>query len=135
MLDGHHLAAETVALALRAKPGRIALVTDATAATQSTVTGLTLGPGRVSAGVEGVRREDGTLAGGAATMDQAIRSMVGAGAAVADAVAAATSIPARLAGRPELGTIEPGTTADVVTLDDRLEVIRTLVAGRELFAR
>ena len=46
-----------------------------------------------------------------------------------DALAAASSVPARIAGRPDLGRLAPGAPADVVVLDDRLEILRVLVDG------
>jgi len=48
--------------------------------------------------------------------------------------AACSATPARVVG---LGprTLVPGTVADVVVLDDRLEVERTLVAGRQVAGR
>ena len=50
------------------------------------------------------------------------------------AIAAATSAPAALAGRPELGTLAPGTPADLCVVDDSYRVVRTMVAGEETFA-
>jgi N-acetylglucosamine-6-phosphate deacetylase len=41
-------------------------------------------------------------------------------------------VPARIAGKPELGTIEPGSAADLVVLDDSLEIVRVLVAGEDV---
>jgi N-acetylglucosamine-6-phosphate deacetylase len=38
-------------------------------------------------------------------------------------------VPARIAGRPDLGTLEPGSAADVVVLDDGLEIVRVLATG------
>jgi N-acetylglucosamine-6-phosphate deacetylase len=49
-------------------------------------------------------------------------------------VAAATSVPARAARRPELGVLRPGGDADLVVLDDRLELRLVLRAGRERLA-
>jgi N-acetylglucosamine-6-phosphate deacetylase len=63
-------------------------------------------------------------------MDAAVRRLHALGAPLDAALDAASAVPATLAGRPELGTLAPGTPADVVVLDDRLEVVRTLVAGR-----
>ena len=51
------------------------------------------------------------------------------------AIAAATTAPAALVRRnPILGTLAPGTPADVCVLDDCVPVIRTMVAGEETFA-
>ena len=77
------------------------------------------------------RRADQVLAGSTVTMIEAIRNLVALGAPVAAALAAASTVPARIAGRPELGTLEPGSAADVVVLDDRLEIVRVLVDGED----
>jgi len=50
------------------------------------------------------------------------------------ALEAATSVPARVLGDPTLGRLVPGGPADVVVLDDALEVVRTLVGGETLVA-
>jgi N-acetylglucosamine-6-phosphate deacetylase len=67
-------------------------------------------------------------------MDQAFRNIVGLGVPLEQAVAAATSVPARALGSHgvELGRLVPGGRADVTVLDDALEVRQVLVAGREL---
>jgi N-acetylglucosamine-6-phosphate deacetylase len=65
------------------------------------------------------------------TMIQAVRNLHALGAPLVDAVAAATSVPALAARRPELGVLRPGGDADVVVLDDRLEIRMVLRAGLE----
>ena len=65
-------------------------------------------------------------------MIDAVRNLVRLGADVADALAAATSVPARIAGRPDLGTLAPGSAADVIVLDDSLEIQRVLVRGSDV---
>jgi N-acetylglucosamine-6-phosphate deacetylase len=40
-------------------------------------------------------------------------------------------VPARIAGRPELGTLRSGSVADVVVVDDSLEIVRVLVGGAD----
>ena len=52
-----------------------------------------------------------------------------------DALRAAATVPAKVAQRPDLGRLAPGAPADVVVLDDRLEVVRVLVEGRDRVAR
>jgi N-acetylglucosamine-6-phosphate deacetylase len=78
-----------------------------------------------------VRLSDGTLAGSVLTMDQAIRNLVASGADWTCAVHAASTAPARLLGRDDLGRLEPGMPAHITVLDDALRVRRTLVSGRE----
>jgi predicted amidohydrolase YtcJ len=53
---------------------------------------------------------------------------------VGAALAAASEVPARIAGRTELGRLESGSTADIVVLDDRLEIVRVLVRGDDASA-
>jgi N-acetylglucosamine-6-phosphate deacetylase len=112
IVDGVHLAPETVQLVWRAAAGRVALVTDVAAAT-----------------LGGRRPPDGVLAGSRLTMIDAIRNLHALGVPLVDAVGAATAIPARVLGEPWRGRLGIGLPADVVVLDDRLEIRRVLVAG------
>jgi N-acetylglucosamine-6-phosphate deacetylase len=129
IVDGHHLADETVLLVWAAAAGRLALVSDATAG--AGVGGGSYQLGDVSIEVEnGVpTREDGVLAGTVLTMIEAVRNLHALGISFEDAVGAATEVPARIVGRSDLGTLEPGGAADVVVLDDRLEIVNVLCAG------
>jgi N-acetylglucosamine-6-phosphate deacetylase len=129
IVDGHHLAADTVRVAWRAAAGRFALVTDAVAA-GGAGDGEHRFAGRVVYARCGeVRDAEGRLAGSALTMIQAVRNLHGLGIALEAALGAAATVPARVAGRPELGRLAVGAPADVVVLDDRLDVQRTLVGG------
>jgi N-acetylglucosamine-6-phosphate deacetylase len=132
ILDGVHLADDTARLVWQAAAGRVALVTDAIAAAGAgdgsyTIAGVVLD---VENGVS--RRADGVLGGSTVPMIDAVRNLVELGAPLEAALSAASAVPARIAGRPELGTLEPGGTADVVVLDDNLEISRVLVAGNEV---
>jgi N-acetylglucosamine-6-phosphate deacetylase len=129
IVDGHHLADETVLVAWRAAPGRLALVSDAVAAAGMGDGRYTLGGAEVTAAGGVVRRADGTLAGSAGSMIGAVRHLHALGAPLEDALAAASAVPARIVGRPDLGRLAVGAPADVVVLDDRLEVRRVVVAG------
>ncbi len=129
ILDGVHLADDTARLVWQAARGRVALVTDAIAAAAAGDGSYTLGgvDFEVENGV--ARSADDVLAGSTALMIEAVRNLVSLGAPLAAALGAATQVPARIAGRPELGTLRPGSAADIVILDDRLEVVRVLVRG------
>jgi N-acetylglucosamine-6-phosphate deacetylase len=131
IVDGHHLADETVLLAWRAAAGRVALVTDAIQAAGVGDGEWRLGATRVVVRDGAVRREDGVLAGSVLSLLQAVRNVVALGIPLAEAVDAASRVPARVARRPDLGSLAPGSTADVVVLDEELEVERVLVGGRE----
>ncbi|HUQ22387.1 MAG TPA: N-acetylglucosamine-6-phosphate deacetylase [Gaiellaceae bacterium] len=134
ILDGQHLAEETAKVVWRAASGRVALVTDAIAAAGIGDGSYRLGAVEVEV-LEGVaRRADGVLAGSVVTMVEAVQNLHALGASLVEAVAAATSIPARVARRPELGVLRKGGEADIVVLDCGLEIRRVLRAGRERVA-
>jgi N-acetylglucosamine-6-phosphate deacetylase len=124
ILDGVHLADDTARLVWQAAAGRVALVTDAIAAARAGDGSYTL------AGVDfevedGIARNaDEVLAGSTVCMIDAVRNLVALGAPIEAALAAASEVPARIAGRPELGTLAPGSLADIVVLDDSLEIDR-----------
>jgi N-acetylglucosamine-6-phosphate deacetylase len=131
ILDGVHLADDTARLVWQAAAGRVALVTDAIAAAHAgdgayTIAGVDF---EVEDGV--ARNADRALAGSTVCMIDAVRNLVALGASLEAALSAATALPARIAGRPELGTLAPGTTADVLVLDDSLDIRRVFVRGEE----
>jgi len=119
IVDGCHLADETVRLVWAVAGGRVCLVSDATAAAAAGPGTYRLGEVEINVTNGAPPRRDGVIAGTALTLLEAVRNLHALGASFEDAVGAATIVPARLLGRPELGTLE----AAVVVLDDRLEVI------------
>jgi len=62
-----------------------------------------------------------------------VANTVAAGVGLAEAVAAATRIPADLIGRPDLGRLTPGAAADLAWLDDELRTRATWVAGEPVY--
>ena len=135
IVDGHHLAADTVRVAWRAAGDRVADQDDAVAAAAAPDGDYTLG-GNVAVHSEGgvVRNRDGSLAGSALSMSAAVRNSCALGVPLPAALAAATEAPARMARRPDLGRIEPGASADLVVLDDALQLERVLLGGDEVVA-
>lgn len=134
IVDGHHLAPETVRLTFAAARGRTALVTDAVAAAGLGDGDYRLGDVAVRVADGVVRRADGTLAGSALTMPDAVSNVVHLGIPLVEAVAAATSVPAALLGRPELASLRPGSPADLVVLEGDGELHGVVAAGREAAA-
>jgi N-acetylglucosamine-6-phosphate deacetylase len=118
ILDGHHLSDEAAQLALRAARGRIVLVTDALAAAGMGDGEWRLGPQPVLVRDGVARLEDGVLAGSVLTMPRAIRELVRLGATEAEALHAASR-----------RSLAPGSPADVVVLDDALEVRDVVLGG------
>jgi N-acetylglucosamine-6-phosphate deacetylase len=79
---------------------------------------------------DGVARgPGGVLAGSTLTMVEAVRNLHVLGASLADALAAASAVPARVIGLPTLGRLDVDLPADIVVLDDNLEIERVLVGG------
>ena len=129
ILDGIHLAAETARVVWHAASGRVALITDAVAAAGVADGSYSFGNFDVLVQEGTVRGPDGVLAGTVLTMIEAVRNLHELGASFEAAVEAATTTPARVLGDPDLGRLGVGLPADVVVLDDRLDIERVLVAG------
>jgi len=135
IVDLSHVSAAACAIAFAAAPGRICLVTDAAACAG-------MPPGRYLLGGQPVElppdgsapvRPGGTLAGSALRMDQAVANAVTVGLGLAEAVAAATRIPADLIGRPDLGRLAAGAAADLAWLGGDLRTRATWVGGERVY--
>jgi N-acetylglucosamine-6-phosphate deacetylase len=134
--DGIHLHDGTLRFAASAAgPHRAALVTDALAAAgmpdgEYDLGGLRV---RVSGGTARLATADGSagaIAGSTLTMDAALRRAVAAGLSIVDAVAMASTTPARAIGLADrVGALRPGLRADLVVLDAGLRVRRVMRAG------
>jgi N-acetylglucosamine-6-phosphate deacetylase len=130
IVDGNHLADDTVRAAAAAAGDRLVLISDAVAAAAAPDGDYTLGgnvPIHSAGGV--VRNAAGSLAGSTLTMLDAVRNLHALGTPLDAALTAATEAPARMARRPDLGRIEPGARADLVVLDDALGLEQVLLAG------
>lgn len=128
--DGVHLADEVLLLAWRAAGGRLALVSDQIAAAAMGDGPARLGGVAVEVRDGVARRSDGTLAGGTATMLDGLRRLCRLGVPLEAAAAAASAVPARVLGREDIGVLRVGAGADIVVLDDSLEIRQVLVRGR-----
>ena len=128
--DGHHVHPEVLSLTLRAAGPRVALVTDAAAPTGAPRGDYSLGGASVTIDAQGLpRRDDGTLAGSTLRMDDAVRMLVDLGIDPTQALRCASTVPADVLGRDDLGRIAVGAAADLVWWSDDLVVRRTWVAG------
>lgn len=130
--DGVHVDPLVVAAAWNAKgPEGIVLVTDAVAAMGQPPGTYQFAGSSVTADETSVRNGDGTLAGSVLTMDRAVRNLVSCTrCSPSQALASATSTPAGVIGQTRRGRIEPDRLADIVLLDQNLEVQITLCGGR-----
>jgi N-acetylglucosamine-6-phosphate deacetylase len=113
-----HPAAIRAAWAAKQGPGRIYLVSDAMACAGTDTRSFLLG-GRIVTRTDGrLTLEDGTLAGADLDLGTALRVLVEeVGVTLTDALKAATSIPADLAGLPDdKGYLRPGRRADLIRI-------------------
>lgn len=129
IFDLHHVHPGAMLAALAAKPDHLFFVTDAIRATGLGEGDSELGgqPVRVRGGA--ARLADGTLAGSVLTLDQALRNAVACGVPLLQASAMVSRIPARYLGLVDRGALEVGLRADLVVLDDRLQVREVYLAG------
>jgi N-acetylglucosamine-6-phosphate deacetylase len=130
VVDGYHLADDTVRVVWAAAPGRVVLVTDATAAAGRPDGRYELAGVRLDVRDGAVRNATGSLAGSALTLDTAVRNARALGIDPAAALAAVTEVPAMALGRDDVGRLRVGGPADVVVLSSDLQVKETFVAGR-----
>jgi len=127
-----HVHPGAIHAALRAVPGLFA-VTDATAAAGMPDGSYPLGQHIVHKCLGGVRLADGTLAGSALTMDQALRNLVHIGLPLAQASARLSTNAARYLRLPDRGVIAEGAWADLVVLHPAtLEVQHVVVEGEAI---
>jgi N-acetylglucosamine-6-phosphate deacetylase len=131
ILDGVHLADETARLVWRAAAGRVALVTDAVSGAGVQEGSYSLGGFEVKIRDGVVRGPDGQLAGSVLTMIEAVQNLHALDVPLAQALEAASTVPASVLGQPDVGRIVPGASADLVVVDDNLRIERVLVGGQE----
>ncbi|WP_165491937.1 N-acetylglucosamine-6-phosphate deacetylase [Egibacter rhizosphaerae] len=131
--DGVHVHPAMLALVWRAKgPDRMLLVTDAGKATGMPEGRYERGGRELFVQEGAVRLADGTISGSVRMVDEGLRTFLAAtGARLADAWPVTSRTPARALGLGDRkGEVAPGYDADLVLLDDSLEVSATIVGGR-----
>ncbi|MGR4864941.1 N-acetylglucosamine-6-phosphate deacetylase [Caulobacter sp. LARHSG274] len=132
IVDGRHVDPTVLRIALRTRPlDRFMLVTDAMPTVGMIDKSFDL-QGRHIRVVDGVCIDDhGTLAGSDLDMIGAVRNAMSMlGLSLEAAVGIASQAPAAFLGlADERGAIAPGQAADLVLLDDELQVRKTWIAG------
>ncbi|KAA8585577.1 hypothetical protein FQN60_004271 [Etheostoma spectabile] len=136
--DGIHTNPAALRIAHRAHPSGLVLVTDA-------ITAMGLPPGRHTLGQQVIEIQGlhayvagtKTLCGSIATMDMCVRHFKHAsGCSVEEALEAASLHPANLLGvSHKKGTLDYGSDADLVLLDDALNVKATFIFGEEVWRK
>ena len=135
--DGVHVHEAAIRLAHRAKGSEsLILVTDAMEAAGMPQGDYELGGRKVRLEDGAVRLPDGTLAGSALTMDEAVRNTVRfLGVSLAQAVRMAAETPAAALNLDGKGKIAVGCDADLVLLDEEGTVLETIVSGERVYER
>lgn len=131
IVDGHHVDARVLKIALRSAPlRRFMLVSDAMPSVGGRKS-FVLGSETISVAGGKCINADGTLAGSDLDMASAVRNAVSMlGLDLADAVAMASANPASFLGLDhELGRIGPGYRANLVLLDNDLQVAESWIDG------
>jgi len=127
-----HVHPGAIKAALRCIPG-LFCVTDSTAAAGMPDGEYRLGEYRVQKCLGGVRLADGTLAGSALTMDQALRNLVQVlSLDLPEAARRVSTAAADYLGLADRGRLAPGAWADVVVMDGALNLRRVFVEGEEI---
>jgi N-acetylglucosamine-6-phosphate deacetylase len=130
--DGHHVHETAARAAFNARgPDGIALISDAMPSAAGGPSTFMLDGRLVTRVGSKLTLDDGTLAGAAITLMDAVRYAVRTlGIGLADALRMATLTPARLLRVDDrLGRLRAGHAADLVHLGDDLSVVGTWVAG------
>jgi N-acetylglucosamine-6-phosphate deacetylase len=132
--DLHHVNPDMVLLAFAAAADRIVLVTDALASAGMPPGPYELGGESIVVNAPGkpARRLDGTLSGSGLSLATAVKNVISLGVRPELALAAATSTPARLLGRADLGQLAVGACADFVLFDDAYDVTHVWLCGHAL---
>jgi len=133
IVDGVHVDPVVLKLALRLRPHeRFNLITDAMPCVGSAETTFQLQGKTITVRDGACFDDEGTLAGSALDMASAVRNAVRMlGLDLADASRMASRNPAEFLGLDhELGRIARGCFADLVLLDDDLQVLETWIHGR-----
>jgi len=131
IVDGHHVDPRVLKIALRAAPlRRFMLVTDAMPSVGGRKSFMLNGE-KISAATGKCVNAQGTLAGSDLDMASAVRNAVSMlGLDVVDALMMASASAAAFLGLDhELGRIAPGYRANLVLLNDRLQVIESWIDG------
>ena len=132
--DGVHVEEAAMRILLQAKgAGRVILISDGLSATGMPDGKYMLGKLEVTVSGGVCRNAEGKLAGSTLTLDRALRNVVALGIPLQDAVRMLTENPAKLLGIEfKKGALRTGADADIVLLDENLQVTNVWTRGLPL---
>jgi N-acetylglucosamine-6-phosphate deacetylase len=121
--DGQHVDFEVVKLSHKLMGERLFLITDA-------VTACATGPYQHRLIGDKYVMPDGTLSGSSLTMLQAVKNCgAHCGISLNDALKMSTTCPAKLLGNTAIGKIAPGYAANLLVLDEELNLSKVIFKG------
>jgi N-acetylglucosamine-6-phosphate deacetylase len=132
--DGVHVEEAAMRILLQAKGARqVILISDGLSATGMPDGKYMLGKFEVTVSGGVCRNFEGKLAGSTLTLDRALRNVVALGIPLQDAVRMLTANPAKLLGIEfKKGALRTGADADIVLLDENLQVTNVWTRGLPL---
>jgi N-acetylglucosamine-6-phosphate deacetylase len=135
--DGIHINPSVVRIIMKCKPPeKVAIITDSTIAAGLEDGEYYLWDRPITVRNSEARLNNGVLSGSTLTMEDAVKNMVNRfGIPLEDTIIMASDTPARIVGvSSRKGGISPGRDADIVFLDDSLNVRLTMVKGRVVYS-
>lgn len=131
--DLYHLTPETIKLIFQTAGNRSVLVTDAISAMGMSDGTYQLGNQTVTVETgQPPMRADGVIAGSAVRLDECIKNVIDCAVSPELAIAAATSVPAKVLGLTDRGQIKPGLRADLALLSDSGRASKVWHLGEEV---
>lgn len=124
ILDGHHVSFEAVKIAKKQMGERLFLITDAVAACSKGIYQHVLNDGYYSL-------PDGTISGAAVSLFESVRNAVQqVGIPLEEAIRMATTYPARLLKRTDIGNLNTGSIANILIFSSDFELCEVMVKGK-----
>ena len=126
-----HVHPGAIKAALRAIPN-LYFVTDATSAAGMPDGQYQLGKQTVHKCLGGVRLKDGTLAGSALTLDQALRNLLTLNLEISEISRRLSTIPAELLGIVDRGQIKENAFADLIVMNNEYKILEVYIEGEKI---
>nr|WP_297173029.1 N-acetylglucosamine-6-phosphate deacetylase [uncultured Agathobaculum sp.] len=131
--DGVHIHPAVVRSTFKLFAGRVILISDSMMATGLADGEYSLGGQAVTVRGNRATLHDGTIAGSATNLLDCVRSAVRMGIPLGQAVQAASTNPARALGvQQDYGSLEPGKLANVLLLDENLNIDTIILRGQPI---
>ncbi|MEW6990198.1 N-acetylglucosamine-6-phosphate deacetylase [Colwelliaceae bacterium 6441] len=138
IIDGHHVDYQAVKLALKTKPkGKLFLVTDAMSTIGTDQTEFSFFDRTVYLKEGRLTSTTGELAGAALDMATAVKNThLGVGIELDEAIRMASQYPADYINQGNMrGNLSIGSQADLIVLNEQLEVESTWIAGQKVYTK